>query len=273
MATMRSIKSATINLGGPEPVACDVLEDHTRVVTAAQIQGILGVTENRHLARSVARLSKVSGGLTLRPIAFVRDGTECVGYTADDVVAILRAYQRAFLSGALRKNQEPIAMAAMAAIEAFAAVGLRAMIDEATGFLHSPDRPVNDAQGYFERVFRERRMAWEEMFDAEWDRMLCKLYGYEYTGRPPVFVRGLNAMVYRFAFGVDAHDELKRRNPNPQHHSNHHQELTDEARIVLSQTISNVKMTIRLSRGPADFMRKLGVLYKDAPLQLELGAA
>lgn len=272
-AVIRSVASGTINLGGTEPVPCDVLEDGTRVLTATQIQGLLGAAKDRHLARSIARLAKHSGKLSLRPIGFVRDGSECVGYTAEDVVNILRAYQRAFLAGSLHDKQKPIALAAMAAIEAFAAVGLRALIDEATGFLHSEERPANDAQSYFERVFRESRMDWEEMFDAEWDRMLCRLYGYPYTGRPPVFARQINHMVYGFAFGEAARAELKRRNPNPRHGSNHHQDLTDEARAVLSQTIGNVKMTIKLSRGPADFMSKLSVLYKDAPLQLELGAA
>jgi len=269
----RSKATGLINLGGAEPVPCDVLEDGTRVLTAAQIQGILGAAKDRNIGRSVARLTKHSGPLSLLPIAFVRDGTECIGYTAEDVVAILRAYQRAFLAGTLHEKQKPAALAAMAAIEAFASVGLRALIDEATGFLRSDDRPANDAQSYFERVFRESRMAWEEMFDSEWDRMLCKLYGYPYAGRPPVFAGQINHMVYGFAFGDEARAELKRRNPNPRFGSNHHQDLTDEARAVLSQTIGNVKMTIKLSRSPADFMRKLSVLYKDAPLQLELGGA
>lgn len=263
---IRATHPGTIDLG-QGPLVCYVLEDGTAVLVAEQIQGLLGSAKDGKLARSLARLAKDSDDLNVRPIPFhAGKAGEAIGYTSEDVVKILRAYQRAFIRGALHPKQVPMAMAAMAAIEAFADVGLRALIDRATGY----ERSLSEMEGRFGRGLRDSMALWEQCFDAEWDRMLCDLYGYQYTGHPPLFAKGINAMVYRFAFGEDVHAELRARNPNPKKRSNHHQLLTSEARILLSQTISNVKNVIRLSRGPRDFVRKLSVLYKDAPLQLEL---
>ncbi len=268
---IKATHSGTINLGGAEPTSCHVLEDGQRVLVASQIQGILGASKNGLLRRQLSRLDHGSGDLALLPISFIASpGGEALGYTSEDVVKILRAYQRAFLKGTLHPKQMPIAMAAMAAIEAFADVGLRTLIDDATGYAKT--RPLDEQAAYFARVFRERRGAWEKLFDAEWDRLLCRLYGHEYAGRPPRFASAINAMVYRFAFGDEAHAELLNRNPSPSHHSNHHQHLTDEARQALAVTIGIVKGVAKLSRSPREFMSKLGVLYKDAPLQLELVA-
>jgi hypothetical protein len=264
---IRSTHSGTVNLGGAEPVVCYVLEDGTRVLVASQIQGILGASKNRNLKRQLARLSHGSDDLNLLPVPFISPGGEALGYTAEDVVKVLRAYQRAFLRGELHEKQEPMAMAAMAAIEAFAAVGLAALIDEATGY--QAVRPIDDLQTRFAKIFRANMRIWELEFDADWDRTLCQLYKQPYDNRPPLFAASINAMVYRFAFGEEAYSELKTRNPTPRHRSNHHQILTDDARILLSQTINTVKGIAKVSRDGGDFMRKLGVVFRDAPNQLD----
>jgi len=264
---IRSTHTGELNLGGSSPIPCYVLEDGQRVVVASGIQGLLGASKNGHLSRQLARLSNESDRLTLRPVPFISPGGPATGYAAEDIVKILRAYQRAFLNGTLHSQQRPIAMAAMSAIEAFAEVGLRALIDDATGF--TKERASDDLTTYFQRVFAERMRAWSVCFDSEWDRLLCKLYGYDYEGRPPRFAAGINHMVYRITFGEEVASELGIRNPSPSHRSNH-QHLTDEGRNALSNTISTVKGLIRVSRGPQDFMAKVGVVFKNAPLQLEL---
>lgn len=266
---VKATHSGRVSLGG-KTVECHVLDDGTHVLVAAQVQGILGAAKDRHLDRSLARLDHGSDDLEVRPIPFAGPTGEANGYTTEDVTKILRAYQRAFIRGTLHPKQKPIALAAMAAIESLADVGLRAMVAEASGYFASPSRPADDLQVFYSRIFRERMAAWEVCFDADWDKVLCRLYGQPYEGRPPLFVGNINAMVYRFAFGDAAYEELKRRNPEPRHKSNHHQTLTDEARILLSQTLTTVKSVARLSKGPPDFLRKLGVLYRNAPFQGDL---
>ncbi len=264
MTLIRSTHEGTIDLGNG-PTACYVLEDGQRILVASQIQGILGSSKNGHLGRQIARLDHGSKELNLRPVSFLSPGGPALGYSAEDVAKVLAAYQRAFLNGTLHSSQEKIARRAMAAIECFIVIGLDALIDEATG--HKGKR--DEYQSTYARLFLDKARMWEEQFDSDWDKTLCRLYGYAYEGRPPVFVRGLNAMVYRLAFGEEAFAELKRRNPEPSHHKNHHQLITDEGKVKLSQTINTVRGIAKLSRTPKDFLTKLGVVYKGAPFQAE----
>lgn len=268
-AKIRATHEGTIDLGGPEPVRCYVLEDGSRVLIASQIQGLLHASKNRHLERMIARISNDSDALSLRPRLFKSlAGPDAIGYEADDVAKVFLAYQRAFVRGALHHKQVPIAKQAMMAIEAFVHVGLRGLIDEATGY--QSVRPADDLQVHYSRIIRDTLRDWELFFDADWDRTLCRVYGYAYSGRPPRFMAKINEMVYRLAVGDDAYEELKRRNQEPKHGTNHHQWLQDNARIVLSQTIATVKGIAKVSRGPREFMEKLGIVFKGAPLQVEL---
>ena len=261
---IRSIHQGTVNLGGID-VPCYVLEDGQRILTSSQIQGLLGAGKDRHFGRQLARLGNGSGALSLRPIEFMSPSGEAGGFTASDVAKVLLAYQRAYLRGDLHAKQVPIALRAMAAVEAFATIGIAALIDEATGHKAKP----GEHQDAYSRIFLDVMSLWSEQFDADWDRTLCRLYGYAYAGHPPVFVRGINAMVYRLAFGEQTFEELKRRNPEPRHGKNHHQLLTEEAKIKLSQTINTVRGVAKLSRAPRDFISKLSVVFKDAPMQTE----
>lgn len=264
---IRSTHTGTINLGGGEPVSCYVLEDGQRVLVASQIQGVLGAGKDRHLGRILSRLPSDSEALDVRPVSFVSPGGPAKGYTASDVMAILKAFTRAFRAGALHEKQVPMAVRAIAALEACAEVGLAALIDEATGY--EKERPEGSMAAYFDKVFAKTLGDWELLFDPEWDRMLCKLYGHKYQGRPPRFVGGINHMVYLASFGEPVTDHLGDINPNPSHGHNHHQFLTDEAKRVLSNTIATFKGLIRTSRSPKDFLQKVDVVFKGAPLQLE----
>ncbi len=267
IALIRSTHTGKINLGGAEPVNCYVLEDGQRVLVASQIQGVLGASKNRHLGRVLERLPSESKALDVRPVTFVSPGGNAKGYTSSDVVSILRAFQRGFLRGELHDKQIPMAMRAMAAIEAFAEVGLAALIDEATGYqsVRAPDA----MSSYFDRVFADRMAPWVMCFDSDWDQSLCKLYGYQYAGRPPLFVRGINYMTYRIAFGDDAAKHLSDVNKDPCHRRNHHQLLTPEAKTVLSNTIAAIKVLVKTSRNPKDFLAKIAAVFRGAPLQME----
>lgn len=268
-ARIRATHEGTISLGGPEPVRCYVLEDGSRILVSSQILGILGVPKRRDLDRYLARITKDSGQLSLCPRAIkTPGGQDALGYEADDVAKIFAAYQRAFLRGSLHPKQMRIAKQAMMAIEAFVHVGLRGLIDEATGY--QSVRPADDLQSHYSRIIRDTLRDWELLFDADWDRTMCRVYGHAYAGRPPRFAGKLNEMVYRLAIGDEAYEELKRRNQEPKHGTNHHQWLHENARIVLSQTIATVKGIAKVARGPHDFMHKVGVVFKNAPLQAEM---
>jgi len=266
---IKATHSGKLTLGEGEPVECHVLEDGTCVLVASQIQGFLGASKNRHFRRTLATFGSGSDSLDVRPRTFAGPGGPSLGYTTEDVLTILRAFVRALRAGTLHHKQIAMAMSAMAALDAFADVGLRTLVHDATGY--ASVRPVGDQQEYFNRVFAEKMRAWELMFDAEWDELLCSVYGKTYDGRPPRFAAQVNARIYQFGLGVAAHDELVSRNPNPSHHSNHHQHLTDAAREAMSQTIAMAKGVARLCpRNPRKFIANLETIYNNAPLQLDL---
>lgn len=266
---LRATHEGTINLGGPEPVRCHVLEDGSRVLISAQIQELLLAGKDRHFRRMIARIPNDSEPLSLQPRTFKSlAGPDAIGYEADDVAKVFVAYQRAYLRGTLHHKQVPIAKQAMMAIEAFVHVGLRGLIDEATGY--QAVRPADDLRGHFSRFIRDTIRDWELLFDDDWDRTMCRVYGHPYTGRPPRFAGKLNEMVYRLAIGDEAYEELKRRNQEPRFGQNHHQWLQESARIAVSQTLATVKGIAKVARGPRDFMHKVGVVFKGAPLQEEL---
>lgn len=268
---IKAVRYGKLNLGGDHPLDCYVLDDGSRVVVAQQIQGLLGSAKDGMLSRSLSRLSNDSEHLTVQPRKFLtlNGGPQASGYTSEDVTKILRAYSRAYRDGKLHEKQVHIALAAMAALEAFADIGLRSMIDLAT------DTPMNKEEverKYLDLVIAKDPSKWVHTFDREWDETWCRLYGHPYEGKPPRFVAFFNDTAYTLSFGGMAKDELKRINPNPRRGSNHHQHLTPEAKHALSITIATMKGLARISRTPTEFFQKLSIVYKNAPLQLDLGA-
>lgn len=262
----KEIRRGVVRLGEAD-VECSVLDNDERVLVTSQIQGLIGAGKDRMLRRFSTRIGKDSDKLSLQPRKFERlAGGVAYGYTAEDVVALFRALQRAFLKGELHHKQIPMAMAAMACIESFVLNGLVALIDEATG--HQYDRSATDLRDRHARVLADHKQLWERTFDSEWDQLWCKLYGHPYEGRPPLFVKYWNDIAYTYAVGIDANNELKRRNPKPRFKDNHHQHLTQEAKVQLSQVISNMKALLKTSRTPSDFKSKLASVYQDMPLQL-----
>jgi hypothetical protein len=298
---MKATHEGTLNLGG-SVLQCYVLEDGRRVLSASGVQEAVGSAKDGNLGRLSGRIPKGPDGLTTLPrnqeavgasknrmagqlLARIPKDSEAVavhprnpapikfslphggvahGYDERDITQILRAYQRAFLRDELHHKQVPIAKRAMALLEGLADVGLRALIDEATGVAKSP----TEHRDLFGRVFLEHMASWELMFDAEWDRELCRLYGHQYTGKPPRFGAIVNDRVWRFALGIELKSELKRRNPNPRHRSNHGQYCAPEAREVAKQTIRTCKAIAKLSVDAEDWNRKLSAVFEGAPLQL-----
>ncbi len=262
----RETHRGLVKLGLSE-VECSNLDTGERVLSTTQVQGLIGASKNRHLTRFSMRIGKDSEDLSLRPITFIRlDGGVTYGYLAEDVVNILRALQRAFIRDELHYKQIPMARAAMACVESLISVGIIALIDEATGYQQV--RPATELRDEHGRIFAERMRDWKCMFDAEWDKEICRVYGHIYSGRPPFFAQKWNDIVYAYALGRAAKDELKRMNPNPKFGRNHSQFLTDEAQIVLSQTIYAVKLILKVSRNPSDFRAKINSAFRDMPLQL-----
>jgi hypothetical protein len=143
------------------------------------------------------------------------------GYDAEVLVEICRAIVRAQESGKLHPTQHGLAAQATILLNAFAKVGVTALIDEATGFqqVRSPDALRVLVQQYIE----EERREWEKQFPDEYYDELNRLYGSKRlttTGsgaviqnRPQHFAKFTRSYVYQPLANGAVLEELDRINP------------------------------------------------------------
>jgi hypothetical protein len=143
------------------------------------------------------------------------------GYEASVLVDVCKAILRAGDAGKLAPSQEGLASQARILLNAFAKVGVTALIDEATGFqqIRSPDALRILVQQYIESEKRE----WEKQFPDDYYDELNRIYGSKrmtMTGsgaviqnRPQHFAKFTRSYVYFPLENGAVLDELDRLNP------------------------------------------------------------
>ncbi|HKG83697.1 MAG TPA: hypothetical protein VKB16_11175 [Beijerinckiaceae bacterium] len=97
------------------------------------------------------------------------------GYEANVLVEVCKAIIRASDAGKLTQSQEGLAAQARILLQAFAKVGVTALIDEATGFqqVRAPDALRILVQQHIE----EEKRQWEKQFPDEYYDELNRVYG------------------------------------------------------------------------------------------------
>lgn len=184
----------------------------------------------------------------------------------DTVIAICVAYDEADEIDEngrreLRKNQRHLARNARRLIRASAKAGLRALVDEATGYEAIRER------GELARLFRDDLRAWEETFSPKLVARLCALgfAGERYAtwtgGRYPRPLAKTFRRIYDLIIGDDAARHLKTLNPEPRLGSNHHQWFTDEAHELLKRNMAIVTFCAATSSSRAEFWMRLRSHY------------
>jgi len=177
---------------GSVEIPCAVLEDGTRVLTQ---QGFL-------LAIGRARAAKGGQGAsidnmvpflaannlkpfipselhqTTTPIKFrTINGTPAFGFKAELLPEVCDVFLAARRAGKLLPSQGHIAEQCELLLSGFARVGIRALIDEATGYQY--DRPRKDLEEYLESFLSERLRRWVRTFPTDYFKHLCRLRGVE----------------------------------------------------------------------------------------------
>ena len=162
-------------------------------------------------------LDKIENPIIFRPL------TQDLGhgYDAAVLVDICKAIIRAEESGKLHPTQSPLADQAKILLQAFAKVGVTALIDEATGFqqVRDPKALRILVQQYIEQEKRE----WEKQFPDEYYDELNRLYGSKkltVTGsgaviqnRPQHFAKFTRSYVYHPLENGSVLEELDKINP------------------------------------------------------------
>lgn len=168
-----------------------------------------------------------------KPIHFVTQiGKKAIGFRPDILSDICYVFIDAHKAGALKSQQVHIAERCELLVRGFASVGLRALVDEATGFQEI--RPKDDLQRYLDAFLLKEHAKWAKRFPDEFFKLLFEMMGWTWnelsTKRTPYIGKMINNLVYERLAPLVL-EELRVKNPpndKGQRKVKHHQFLTPE---------------------------------------------
>jgi len=264
MPTATHVGSLTI---GETVIPCAVLEDGTRLLTEAGFLTALGRSPKPkgHAQRVADGLppflnTKSLKGLITQdiidstiPVPFrTTGGGKARGYRADLLPKVCNLFLEARKAGMLTAQQEGIAEKAEIVVRALAAVGIVALVDEATGY--QDVRPKDALQRYLEMILRKELAAWAKKFPDEFYENIYKLKGWPWPGmkknRYSIVAHYTRDLVYdRIAPGLLQELEVRSPKNDKGTRSNKlHQWLTDEiGNPMLAQHLHSLIMFQRLA--------------------------
>lgn len=205
------------------------------------------------------------------------------GYDADVLVEVCKAIIRAEEKGKLTSSQESLSAQAKVLLNAFAKVGVAALIDEATGFqeIRSPDALRILVQQYIEKEMRE----WEKQFPNEYYDELNRLYGSKrltMTGsgaviqnRPQHFAKFTRSYVYHPLENGAVLEELDRTNPKIDakgtRRSRFHQHLSQGYGLEkLKRQVQEIMTLIKVSDSVGQFKRLFAKRFPESGSQQDM---
>lgn len=271
---------------------CYVLEDGRRVFHKRGMAKALGMKSGggNVFMRAVRRkglgseidhklIEKIENPINFKPLT--QDLAH--GYDADILVDVCKAIIRAHESGKLTKAQEGLLVQAKVLLQAFAKVGVAALIDEATGFqqVRDPNALRLLVQQYIEAEKRE----WEKQFPDEYYDELNRIYGSKRlttTGsgaviqnRPQHFANFTRTFVYHPLENGAVLEDLDRINPKINkkgtRRARFHQHLTEGYGIEkLKRQVLEVMTLVKVSDTVAQFKRLFSKRFPQTGTQLSL---
>ena len=279
---LKASHQGKLSIAGFE-IGCYVLDtpDKLRVLSRLDIMRAIGrnerptkireqVDELPNFLRAANLKPFISSELfeSTKPIHFVTPtGKKTIGYRADILKDICYVFIDAQKSKALKLQQVHIAERCELLVRGFASVGLRALVDEATGFQEL--RPRDDLQRYLDAYLLKEYSKWISRFPDEFFENIFKMRGWTWkvasTQRPGVVGKYINNFIYE-RLAPKILDELKIRNP-PNEKGNrkakHHQFLTpDVGHPKLQEHLSGVMAIQRVAGGNwKRFLNMLDLAY------------
>lgn len=205
------------------------------------------------------------------------------GYDAEVLVEVCKAIIRADDAGKLSASQIPLASQARILLNAFAKVGVTALIDEATGFqeIRRPDALRILVQQYIEVEKRE----WEKQFPDDYYDELNRMYGSRkltttangavIQNRPQHFAKFTRSYVYHPLENGAVLEELDRINPQINargtRRDRFHQHLTKGYGIEkLKRQVQEVLTLMKVSDTTSQFKKLFGKRFPQAGTQFSL---
>lgn len=271
---------------GDVEIQCYVLEDETRVLSQRGFLGAIGRSEKQSATgadklpvfmaseRLKPFISKELAA-TATPVEFQPQdgGRSAFGYRATLLPEVCEVYLKAREAGALLASQRHIAERAEILVRALAAVGIIALVDEATGYQRV--RAQRNLADILEAFIAKNLQPWNRTFPYEFYEELYRLRGWDGPDghkRTHQVARDTNDLIYaRVAPGVL--DELQNLNPplpGGGRKWRHHQWFTpDPGYIKLNQHIAGVMALMRASTNWTRFYRAVQRAYPKLREQLD----
>lgn len=259
-----ALYSGVLPIGEVE-LDCAVLEDGTRVLSERAVHRAFG---SKRGGSHWKRMKANEGGANLPsflsatnlapfiPAALVSDliepiryrvgtgGSPANGIKAELLPDICGVWLAARRDDKLLPSQEHLAKQAEVLMEAFAKVGIIALIDEATGYQH--DRAHDALRLLLGKYIAEGLQKWLHTFPDTFFAELDRLYGNPKTSprsRPQYYGRFINKYVYDPIENGYVKAELDKLNITDEgkRRARFHQWLTDEGRTILTRQIGRVE--------------------------------
>lgn len=222
-------------------IQCYVLENGKRVLSGRGMQRALGLGQShgavlKAFVSHKALIPLISGELAMAlqyPIKFVRPGRGgklALGYEATVLPQLCDVVLEAREKGLLTNKQLLIAKQCEILTRGLAAVGIIALIDEATGYQEIRDKHA--LEKILEAYITKELMKWQKRFPDEWYENLFRLRGLEWKGRsfnPPQYIGKITKDIIYQRLPKGVLEELEKKNPPNEkgiRKTRHHQWLT-----------------------------------------------
>lgn len=255
---------------GETTLDCAVLEDGTRVLSERAVHRAFGSKRGgSHWQRIKANpdgadlpsflsannlspfVSNELRSALISPIKYTagQGGAIANGMKADLLTDICGVYLKARRADKLHPSQEHLASKAEILMEAFAKVGIDALVDEATGY--QKDRAHDALRLLLNKYIAEGLRKWIQTFPNTFFSELDRLYGNEPNGhaRPQYYGKFINKYVYNPIEHGYVKAELDRLNITDEgkRRAKFHQWLSDEGRTILTLQIGRVLALMEMS--------------------------
>jgi hypothetical protein len=264
-----------------EAIQCFVLEDKTRVISGRSMTKSIGMRGRgsgiERILRQPAIRKHIDEELKEaieQPLQYLPSKTSTVptvGYEATVLLKLAEAVLRARDARDLKTEQEfRYAMAAETLVRAFAAVGIIALVDEATGYQEQRDK--DELGRILAAYIAPELIPWAKRFPDEFYKQLFRLREWQYkpmsVARPKAVAQFTSQLIYeKLPEGVL--DELRKKNPvvdDKGHRAfKHHQLLTEEiGNRHLEMHIAQVVALMRISPNWDQFLRHFRRAFPDS---------
>lgn len=200
----------------------------------------------------------------IRPVEYSSGNQTKTGYNAALLPAMCSVYLSARRAGVLTQSQEKLAVKSEILLDAFAQVGIIALVDEATGYQEKREKDA--LAKIFEAFVAKELQPWVKTFPTDYYKELCRLYGVKYPPLknnqfPQFFGHVTNDAVYT-RLAPEILPELKKAASKQEKKAKLHQFLTnDVGHPKLREHLSSIITILKLSKDKEDFKRMLNIAH------------